>query len=295
MGRSETWTARPVLPVLEAVGKGGEAMGPSPRGNSPPHPLPPLGEAELRETLNQALSGDQEARQRLIQSHLRLVWDIVRRFRASGENPEDLFQLGCLGLVKALDRFDPSYGTRFSTYAVPLIIGEIRRHLRDDGPVHVPRRAKEMVRRAWGAREELTKATGREPTAAEIAAAMGVEVTAVVEALEAVRRPVSLYRTSGEDGAPYLLDQLAACGRPVSAALDGATSAAGEEDEVWDRVALREALSRLDQRTRRLVLLRFFEDRTQADVGRLLGLSQVQISRLEKEALRRLQGMLSTD
>lgn len=273
-------------------------MTPSPEGSSLPRPLPPLGEAELRETLALALVGDTEARQRVIQSHLRLVWGIVHRFRGRGEDPEDLFQLGCVGLVNALDRFDPSYGTRFSTYAVPLIIGEIKRHLRDDGPVHIPRRAKDIARQAWQAQEELTKATGRTPTASEIAKFLGVDAADVVEALEAARLPLSLFlETGGEGGddALYLIDQLAARGDVAAGMAGRAAGHSSEEAAFFDRVVLREALSRLDERTRRLLLLRFFEDRTQADVGEALGISQVQVSRLEKQALLKLRSMLTTD
>jgi RNA polymerase sporulation-specific sigma factor len=270
-------------------------MSSSPEGSSLPRPIPPLGEAELRETLERALVGDVQARERIIQSHLRLVWDIVRRFRGRGEDPDDLFQLGCVGLVNALDRFDPSYGTRFSTYAVPLIIGEIKRHLRDSGPVHVPRRAKSIAQAAWRAQEELTKATGRTPTAREIARDLGVEVADVVEALEAAKAPVSLFREAGGGGddAIYLIDQLTARGDVAATTAGRPTTFEGQDASFLDGVSLREALARLDERTRHLLVLRFFEDRTQAEVGAALGVSQVQVSRLEKQALLRLRDMLA--
>lgn len=273
-------------------------MGPPPEGTSVPRPLPPLGEAELEETLRRAVAGDAEARERLIQSHLRLVWDIVRRFSGAGLDRDDLFQLGCLGLVKALDGFDPSFGTRFSTYAVPLIIGEIKRFLRDDGPVHVSRRAKEIAREARRVEEELTKSTGRVPTAAEVAGSMGLDATEVAESLEASRAPVSLYQeTAGEgDDALYLIDQLAAGHDGSGSTLFGQARAAGPDDgRLLDSVALREVLARLDERTRDLLVLRFFDDKTQAEVGEVLGISQVQVSRLEKQALLRLRAMLSPD
>jgi RNA polymerase sporulation-specific sigma factor len=273
-------------------------MGPSPEGASRPRPISPLGEEELRKTLHQALAGDGEARQRIIQSHLRLVWDIVRRFAGRGADTEDLFQIGCVGLVTALDRFDLSYGTRFSTYAVPLILGEIRRHLRDDGPVKVSRRVKELAREAWRMQEEMTKATGRVPTVTELAKALGVEAAEVAESLEAARLPLSLFRESRGEGADdcfYLIDQLAASG-DVAATTAGRPVAGGAEEERFlEGMALREALSRLDERDRRLLTLRFFEDKTQAGVGEALGVSQVQVSRLEKQALLKLRAMLSSE
>lgn len=273
-------------------------MAPSPEGSSLPRPIAPLGEAELKKTLELALAGDEEARQRVVQSHLRLVWDIVRRFRGRGEDPEDLFQLGCYGLVKALDRFDPSYGTRFSTYAVPLVIGEIKRHLRDDGPVHVSRRAKELAHKAWRVQEEFTKSTGRVPTVAEIAQTLGVDAAEVAESLEAARLPLSLSgETGGEGGddALSLLDQLAARGDAAATTAGRPARGTFEDGGLLNSLALREALSRLDERARNLLLLRFFEDKTQAEVGAALGVSQVQISRLEKQALLKLKAMLSPE
>ncbi len=274
------------------------AVASSPEGSSLPRPIAPLGEAELKETMDRALAGDVAARQKIIQSHLRLVWDIVRRFRGRGEDPEDLFQLGCEGLVKALERFDPSFGTRFSTYAVPLIIGEIKRHLRDDGPVHIPRRAKETAKKAWRVQEELLKATGRTPTAAEVAEVLGLDPAEVAESLEAAKLPLSLFRETGGEGgddALYLVDQLAARG-DVAATSAGRPSRGWFEDGgVLDAVALREALGRLDERARDLLVLRFFQDRTQAEVGQAMGVSQVQVSRLEKQALLRLRQMLFSE
>ncbi len=271
-------------------------MAPFAEGTSVPQAIPPLGEEELRETLRRALAGDAEARQRVIQSHLRLVWDVVRRFRHSGVDPEDLFQLGCVGLTKALDKFDPSYGTRFSTYAVPLVIGEIKRFLRDDGPVRVSRQAKELARRAWRTQEEFTKAEGRPPTVGEIAAALGVDPAEVAESLESAKSPVSLFAETGGEGggdALYLIDQLASTQGGGVAAGHAVRGGFDDEGGALESMALREALSRLDERTRNLLYLRFFRDQTQAEVGRALGISQVQVSRLEKQALLRLKAMLA--
>lgn len=271
-------------------------MAPSAGGSSLPRPIAPLGETELKRTMELALAGDSDARQKIVQSHLRLVWEIVGRFRGRGVEPDDLFQLGCFGLLKALDRFDPSYGTRFSTYAVPLIIGEIRRHLRDDGPVHVSRRAKEIAHKAWRVQEELTKSAGKIPTAAEIAQVLGVDAAEVAESLEAARLPLSLFREtggSGGDDALFLVDQLAARGDVAATTAGRPSRGAFEDGGLEDTLALREAISRLDERARNLLLLRFFEDKTQAEVGQALGVSQVQVSRLEKQALLRLREMLS--
>ncbi|MCL6581482.1 MAG: SigB/SigF/SigG family RNA polymerase sigma factor [Firmicutes bacterium] len=245
--------------------------------------------------MRRALAGDPEARQKVIQSHLRLVWAIVHRFTGRGVDEEDLFQLGCLGLLKALDRYDPSYGTRFSTYAVPLVLGEIRRFLRHEGPLRVSRETRERARRALRVQEELTQASGRTPSVAEVAEVMGVDPAEVAEALEACRPPLSLYQEAGEEGEEgvYLIDRLAARDDAVAAAAGRPGRGTPPEGPGLDAVALREAMSRLDERTRLLLHLRFFEDRTQAQVGEALGVSQVQVSRLEKQALMRLREMLS--
>lgn len=273
-------------------------MGPSPEGSSLPRPIAPLGEAELKEALERARAGDAEAREKVIQSHLRLVWDIVRRFRYGGEDPEDLFQLGCLGLVKALERYDPSYGTRFSTYAVPLILGEIKRFLRDSGPVRISRRIKELARKAWRTQEELTKSTGRVPSAGEVAEVFGADPAEVAEALEAAKFPLSLFKETGGEGGDdslYLIDQLAARS-DMAATVAGRPAQGGpEETAALESLALRESLSRLDKRSRELLTMRFFRDLTQAEVGEILGVSQVQVSRLEKQALLKLKAMLEPE
>ncbi len=270
-------------------------MGSSPEGSSLPRPLAPLGEVELKNALKKAHDGDPAARELVVRSHLRLVWNIVRRFHGHGGDADDLFQLGCLGLVKALDRYDPSFGTRFSTYAVPLILGEIRRFLRDDSAVSVPRRAKDIARQAWRAEEELTKSLGRAPTAAEIARNLGVDAADVAESLEAAKMPLSLFGEvlgEGGDDTLYLIDQLAAKG-DVAATVAGHPSPGSADAALEESLSLREAVSRLDDRTRALITMRFFEEKTQAEVGAALGVSQVQVSRLEKQALLRLKRILA--
>jgi len=237
---------------------------------------------EVRELVARAQGGEREARDRLVEGNLRLVRSLVARFSSTTADPEDLFQLGCIGLLKAIDRFDLSYDVRFSTYAVPLILGEIRRHLRDDGPVRVSRGLKQLAQQARKARERLAAELGRDPTVSEMARDLGVTPDELIEALEGARAPASIHQTVHEgDGEPiYLLDQLAA--------------EDGQREGVWlDRVALREGLERLEPRERMVILLRFFRDKTQTEVAGMLGCSQVQVSRLERRALERIREIVS--
>ncbi|MGB9803505.1 RNA polymerase sporulation sigma factor SigF [Desulfofundulus sp.] len=246
--------------------------------NLPRFPL--LRDEEMRELLRRARAGDKAARERLINCNLKLVFNLVRRFQNRGYELEDLFQIGCIGLMKAIDKFDLNYDVRFSTYAVPMIVGEIRRFLRDDNPVKVSRSVKETAYRIQQARERLTGRLGREPSVGEVAAELGISREDVVTALEAAQAPASIYETlHQDDGDPiYLLDQLQD----------------GEEGEVpWlDHIAVKELLMSLPERDRKILMWRFFEDKTQADVARRLGLSQVQVSRLERQALKKLKEMM---
>jgi len=244
-----------------------------------PSPLP---EAEVKVLLEKVQKGDEEARQRLIESNLKLVRTVVQRFAPWGYDPEDLFQVGCIGLVKAIDNFDASYGVKFSTYAVPMIIGEIRRFLRDDNPIRVSRSLKEkgfMLKRAV---EKLTHRLGRGPTLQELAAETGLELEEVATALEAIQPVTSLSDPLYQDeGDPILLsDQIAAL----------------EEEADWlNKVMLKQVLEKLPERERKLILLRFFQDKTQTEIARLLGLSQVQISRLEKQILKKMKKLLESN
>lgn len=237
---------------------------------------------EVRELVSRAQGGDREARERLVEGNLRLVRSLVARFGTTSADPEDLFQLGCIGLLKAIDRFDLSYDVRFSTYAVPLILGEIRRHLRDDGPVRVSRSLKQLAQQARKAREKLAADLGRDPTVAEVAGELGVSREEVIEAMDGARPPASIHQTVHEgDGDPiYLLDQLSA--------------EDSHREGLWlDRVALREGLDQLEPRERMVILLRFFRDKTQTEIASLLGCSQVQVSRLERRALERIRQHVS--
>lgn len=235
----------------------------------------------VRALLARAQSGDQEARAQLVQANQRLVRSIIGRFSGAGRDPEDLFQLGCIGLLKAVDRFDLSYPVRFSTYAVPLILGEVRRHLRDDGLLRVSRALKGLGLAVTRTQEQLTRELGREPSLCEVAGALKVPLEEVVEALDSIRPLVSLQEPVFQgDGDPiYLSDQVAD---------------ESERESAWlDRVALRQALAQLSDRDRQVLLLRYFRDKTQVEVARLLGVSQVQISRIERRALAQVRELLT--
>ncbi len=246
--------------------------------------LPPAREysqAEVADLVRRAQDGDQKARHTLVESNLRLVMKVVWRFTGSGLDPEDLFQVGCLGLMKAVDGFDPDRGLRFSTYAVPAIIGEIRRYLRGTGPLKVSRSLQERARRIRSTQEALAKELGREPGIHELAEEMKLPPEAIVEAMESTQVPASLYAEYDEgDGNPiYLVDRVC--------------SAEGSEARWLDVVTLRQVMETLSPRQREVIRLRFLEDLTQEDVGRRLGVSQVQVSRLEKKALKAMKAILS--
>ncbi len=198
---------------------------------------------------------------------MRLVWSVVQRFLNRGYEPEDLFQIGCIGLMKSVDKFDLSYDVKFSTYAVPMILGEIQRFIRDDGSVKVSRSLKEIGNKIRKAKDELSKRNGRVPTVNEIAQFLEISPEDVVLAQEAIRSPASIHETVYEnDGDPItLLDQIA------------------DEQDVWfDKIALKKAMEELDERERLIVYLRYYKDQTQSEVAARLGISQVQVSRLEK-------------
>ena len=241
---------------------------------------PLLSKEEIRCLLALARDGSVEARDELVRRNLRLVMSVAQRFIGRGLELDDLFQIGSLGLLKAVKRFNLAQPVRFSTYAVPVIIGEIKQVLRDTGPVKVSRALRELSRRALNYSDQLTQTLGRDPSVAELAREMGMRREEVAAALEATRPPVSLQETINEDeGEPlYLSDQIRA-----------------DEGGVFDRVTLRTVLARLTKRQQLVVKLRFFADKTQSEVAALLGVSQVQVCRLEKEALRRMRAALSAE
>jgi len=246
--------------------------------NLPRFPL--LKDQEMKELLSKAKAGDGYARDKLINCNLKLVFNLVKRFQNRGYELEDLFQIGCIGLIKAIDKFDPIYEVKFSTYAVPMIVGEIRRFLRDDSPVKVSRSVKETAYKIQQVRDILTAKLGREPSVGEIAADLGLSREEVVNALEAAQTPTSIYETlHQDDGDPiYLLDQL-------KDKEDG--------DAPWlERISVKELLNNLPERDRLIIAWRFFEDKTQSDIALKLGLSQVQVSRLERQALKKLKKLM---
>lgn len=246
--------------------------------NLPRFPL--LKAQEMKELLGKAKAGDDYARDKLVNCNLKLVFNLVKRFQNRGYELEDLFQIGCIGLIKAIDKFDPGYEVKFSTYAVPMIIGEIRRFLRDDSPVKVSRSLKETAYRIQQTRDILTGKLNREPTVGEIASDLGLSREEVVGALEAAQPPTSIYETfHQDDGDPiYLLDQL---------------KDKDSGDGPWlDRISMQELLNKLPERDRLIIAWRFFEDKTQADIALKIGLSQVQVSRLERQALKKLKELM---
>lgn len=229
------------------------------------------------ELIEKSKNGDRAAREKLIEANLGLVHSVVKKFLGRGYDAEDIFQIGCIGIIKAADKFEPSYGVKFSTYAVPMIMGEIKRFMRDDGLIKVSRRLKETASKACGAKERLEKKLGREPTVSEIAVDLGEDIENVVMALEAATPAESLNKTvySGDRGEIYLIDKLA--------------DENGNEDELVDRIALTTAISRLDERDRRIIALRYYKGKTQREISSALGISQVQVSRIEKRILGELK------
>lgn len=231
---------------------------------------------EDRELFRRAQEGERAAKEILFNKNTGLVHHVMKRFLSRGLEAEDLFQIGSVGLLKAIDKFDPDYGVCFSTYAVPLIMGEIQRYLRDDGLIKVSRGIKENLIRLRGIRERYLQRTGREPTLTELAAESALSVEDIVMALDSGREVESIYKTMYEtDGSEiYLLDML---------------GCEGESEEVLDRLFLESLLDVLDERERKLITLRFFENRTQMQVADALGMSQVQVSRLEKKVLLQMR------
>ena len=235
-----------------------------------------LTEQENAAYLKAAAAGDKKARELLIQGNLRLVLSIVQRFRGRDENADDLFQVGCIGLIKACDRFDTSLDLKFSTYAVPMIIGELRRYLRDNTSIRVSRSMRDLAYHAMQAREELAAETGNEPTHAMIADRLGLPERQVVAALEAIVEPVSLYEpVFSENGDTlYVVDQL---------------GGSDSEADWLEEISLKEEIRKLADREKRILHKRFMEGKTQTEVAAEIGISQAQVSRLEKEALKKIK------
>ena len=229
--------------------------------------------------LDAARGGDNDACERLLLENSGLIWSVARRYYGRGVDPEDLYQLGCLGFLKAVRGFDTSYGTQFSTYAVPKIAGEIRRFLRDDGSVKVSRGIKERAMTLRQCRQDLYHRLGRDPTVGELAQATGLEPEDIAAAETATLSVASLQSQTGEDG--FTLESILGCD--------------GMEEEVVERLALRQAIDALPERERKIILLRFYKNLTQERTARILGVSQVQISRMERRAIGHLREWLTEE
>lgn len=254
------------------------------------------------ELIKRARDGDRGARNQLVEENVGLVWNIVKRFHGRGYDPEDLFQIGCIGLIKSIDHFDLNFQVKFSTYAVPVIMGEIKRFLRDDGMIKVSRTMKENGWKIQRASQRLTQELGRQATVDEIAAATELEPEEIALAVEANREVESIYRPLGQPQGKemYLIDQVmqgenGSVGyvSKISAAIcrrgetDSGTDR--EKERVLNKILLEQLLKKLEKKERRLIELRYFQDMTQSEVARELGVSQVQVSRLEKKILTRLR------
>ena len=236
--------------------------------------------ADTAELLKRSHAGDKEARDRLVMENAGLVWSIVRRFIGRGPEPDDLFQIGCIGLIKAIDNFDTTLQVKFSTYAVPMIIGEIRRYLRDNNSIRVSRSLRDIAYKTIYTRENYMRQHLKEPTIAEIADEIGIDKEMIVYAMDAIQSPVSLFEPVYSEGGDtlYVMDQI---------------SDKKNLEENWvEDISLRDAMNRLGERERHIIDLRFYEGKTQMEVADEIGISQAQVSRLEKHALRSMRNYL---
>ncbi|CEH35490.1 RNA polymerase sporulation sigma factor SigG [Romboutsia lituseburensis] len=239
--------------------------------------LPVLKNNQMMELLLKIKGGDEEARQQFVRGNLRLVLSVIQKFNNRGENIDDLFQIGCIGLIKAIDNFDLSQNVRFSTYAVPMIIGEIRRYLRDNNPIRVSRSLKDIAYKALQVRERLVRSNAKEPTVSEIAKELELPVEDVVMALDAIQDPISLFDPVYQDNgdAIFVMDQV---------------QDKKDTDENWlQEIALKEAIKKLNNREKLVLDLRFYKGRTQIEVADEIGISQAQVSRIEKNALKNMK------
>lgn len=242
--------------------------------------LPVLKAEEKEELFKKIREGDKQAREIYIKGNLRLVLSVIKRFQNSSENTDDLFQIGCIGLIKAIDNFDTTLNVKFSTYAVPMIIGEIRRYLRDNNAIRVSRSLRDIAYKAIYAKEHYMKENLKEPTIQEIASEIGIEKEMIVYAMDAIQNPISLFEPVYTEGGDtlYVMDQI---------------SDKKNKEEHWvENLSLQEALNRLGNRERNIIELRFYEGKTQMEVADEIGISQAQVSRLEKNALKSMKNYL---
>lgn len=242
--------------------------------------LPLLTEDEKKVLFDRIQKGDKEAREQFIKGNLRLVLSIIQRFSNVGENIDDLFQIGCIGLMKSIDHFDVTMNVKFSTYAVPMIIGEVRRYLRDNNSIRVSRSIRDTAYKAIYAKEAMMKESDKEPTLEEIARKIGVKTESIVIALDAIQNPVSLYEpVYGEAGDTlHIMDQI--------------SDKKNKEDSWIEEISLKAAIERLSSREHRIIELRYFEGKTQMEVAEEINISQAQVSRLEKKALHTMKHYL---
>lgn len=242
--------------------------------------LPLLTEEEKQILFDKIKTGDRNARDTFIHGNLRLVLSIIQRFTNTGENVDDLFQIGCIGLMKAVDNFDTTLQVKFSTYAVPMIIGEVRRYLRDNNSIRVSRSLRDIAYKAIYTRENYMKQHLKEPTITEIAQELGIEKEMIVYAMDAIQNPVSLFEPVYTEGGDtlYVMDQI--------------SDKKNKEDNWIENLALREAVHKLTPREKHIIELRFYEGRTQMEVAQEIGISQAQVSRLEKNALKYMRNYL---
>lgn len=243
--------------------------------------LPILKNTEKKILFDKILEGDLKAREEYIHGNLRLVLSVIQRFNNSGEMVDDLFQVGCIGLIKAIDNFDITQNVKFSTYAVPMIIGEIRRYLRDNNSIRVSRSLRDTAYKALQAKERLTRQNNKEPKISEIANELGITKEDIVFALDAIQEPISLFETVYSDGGDslYIMDQV---------------SDKEDKEEKWvQNIALNEAMNKLTEREYNILKLRFFEGKTQMEVANEISISQAQVSRLEKTAIKHMKRYLN--
>lgn len=243
--------------------------------------LPIIDNQKKEELFNDLENGIESAKEEIIKGNLRLVLSVIRRFKNTNENPDDLFQVGCIGLIKAIDNFDRSLNVKFSTYAVPMIMGEVRRYLRDNNTIRVSRSIRDTAYKAIYAKENYMKKNNKEPTINEIADEIGIDKEDIVHALDAILAPVSLYEPVYTEGGDtlYVMDQIS-------------DKKCKEEEWVSD-LSLKEALKRLPQREKEIIDLRYFTGKTQVEVAEVMKISQAQVSRLEKNALRLMKAYLN--
>lgn len=244
--------------------------------------LKTLKNEEMVELLRRSRLGDKEARDRLVEGNLRLVLSVIQRFLGRGENPDDLFQVGCIGLLKAVQNFDETKQVRFSTYGVPMIAGEIRRYLRDNSAIRVSRSVRDTAYRVLQCKELLTTELGREPTMSEIALRLELPEQEVIGAMDAIAVPVSLYEPIYADG-----------GDPLTV-IDQVKDTKNTDEQWLERIALQDAINRLGERERQILAMRFHDGKTQMEVAGEIGISQAQVSRLEKNALGSIRKAISS-